>query len=1105
MPPNQLLTSYNDSTSSIDPLADSNEFAPMTSPSKVTQRATLKPASDRQSLKFHDLVLATPTRPPSRKGRSSPPKPTSQAESPWRIRVTVEAEREDARDGEQGLSRSTTTKVPLKGEITADSAAKKGRGRLTKSGGSAPVARKRSATPTRKKASRTKSRSAANGTEGETDTENEDSVRRKRVGRPRKSISEIQETPQPAFLELVKNDSAMQESRISGCRAQHDKPSRPTFQISVDQGDDEPGIHANNELPESQPHPGRAPLTITAINRQPAARLPQDPPLIAKSISTKVRTAEEEEARFTPVKRTPTKHPKDEREKDVVARRMNAGHTPRRSSVLPTPSSSPKEAETLLEPPTTTAAACQDNVLMNSHQQADPEPPSPYREFDTIMEGEGFSMVSLESVPSAKQHLSSPVTSRESSASKAVSLQGQTSKARVIQVASVQLELPSSPPAHTYADVSSLREETPSLMESTPKLPPLRPPQPAIAKKSTPKLARVVRAGIALQGVLDSRKKSAALGSPFSSSENTRSGPPQSPKERLDNLFCGFGPETQRELRAGLRLGEELARRRREVDEQKKALQMMGPHDSGDAALYYPSLPSPNTQQQLPSPVRTEHNYDEMSWKYDTPGTRRMKEREFEWQREREAVSHQIQEANASQVIVIDSDDPTPSHLYQEEDQEHTACDLQQLLQNDASQFEEDIWQQEAFSLDPQQDSDLEIVVAVELPKPRRTKIPSPWRRGEDAPSTDDATDEFSGVFDLGGGSTMIPPKRWAERKKPLEPLDFSALLNPKDGRGDPSGLFKADETLSSPGRSHVIEEGTSSSLTPLQHEDNRRSDLEIEDISGSDEKEADSTSISQWVVAKPSQRVPQDRLEVPQATHAQDIKMLKAMDRVPTILEKKPPHEKGQSRKLELAKEKKPTEHTDRALKRGTNEGIPSAATNRQSWFGMVTSYLPSWRTSVPANAPDSASFSTFSYRKASFTNLPPHGLPHPATPLPTHGPWTNAHYKYLLLLHNHSVVHPEDFPLAPSADRSLLGEIMEADGHTRPVSELQLGIVETWKATISKGNKMMGWSGELEWDDPYILKGLFSVEVGQVNRREARRIKLLEEQQKERKGLSR
>ena len=127
-----------------------------------------------QTMRFNDILL--PTSPHMRQRSMSPTKMQSEGNlSPWRIRVTVEAEHEDDENNQDGprkkLKPSTiTTKVPLKDEESNPPSAKKRRGRP------------------RKSETRENSLSPVKGSPGRTPKQQPpDSVKRPR-GRPRKSI-----------------------------------------------------------------------------------------------------------------------------------------------------------------------------------------------------------------------------------------------------------------------------------------------------------------------------------------------------------------------------------------------------------------------------------------------------------------------------------------------------------------------------------------------------------------------------------------------------------------------------------------------------------------------------------------------------------------------------------------------------------------------------------------------------------------------------------------------------------------------------------------------------------------------------------------------------
>lgn len=180
---------------SPDPLAISQENIAASSPTRITPKTTPRKPLQHSAgnICSQDFYLTTP---PAPSFSSSPLKPGHLAgnpTSPWRIRVTVEAEPKHARDASPGrlLTRhTTTTTVPLKTGVDSSPApAKRGRGRPRKSL-DGPM---ESSGTTKTKITR-KRKTMAEVVEGkatEAISESATPVRRGR-GRPRKSLgSEI--------------------------------------------------------------------------------------------------------------------------------------------------------------------------------------------------------------------------------------------------------------------------------------------------------------------------------------------------------------------------------------------------------------------------------------------------------------------------------------------------------------------------------------------------------------------------------------------------------------------------------------------------------------------------------------------------------------------------------------------------------------------------------------------------------------------------------------------------------------------------------------------------------------------------------------------------
>lgn len=349
----------------------------------------------------------------------------------------------------------------------------------------------------------------------------------------------------------------------------------------------------------------------------------------------------------------------------------------------------------------------------------------------TMLDSEGFSMVSLDSVESAKDGAAVVDISHHSifSRSKGGSRIESTSQVpRMVSISTTasageehgsQLLTPS-PSGSSMANIGS-GQDTPSKMRSSPPLlglghqqtpassrPPLTRPPPLTDTPSshyrvtTPVLSKVVGAGVALQGVVKS---------PIPRSSNARA--KIVPDQEDESLFHGFSANTRRQLHEGLKLGEELARRSPCPNSTSNS-------NEPRAGIHYPRLPTPEQNGKasvavsLPpteklhveypsmSPARlsqalnSARSYDEMSWKPKTPPEERPTcispdSMEAQWQREREAVSRQIEEADASEVIVIndkeDTDDgiseldAVAEHAEEEED----LSKLEQLFSDDSN------------------------------------------------------------------------------------------------------------------------------------------------------------------------------------------------------------------------------------------------------------------------------------------------------------------------------------------------------------------------------------------------------------------------------------
>lgn len=667
------------------------------------------------------------------------------------------------------------------------------------------------------------------------------------------------------------------------------------------------------------------------------------------------------------------------------------------------------------------------------------EPLDDYRELDSVMESEGFSMVSVSSLPSA---------------------QSQSSKsARTERM------------GRNVSPSISRRQVTPTTFHDSPAQPP--PPKPAIPiqqdreidkpTSGTPKLARVVRAGIALQGVLspiNQRSGSRLSSSRLNSTSHLSSA--ASPKERLDDLFSGFGPGTRRELRAGLRLGEELAKRQN-LESRSGKHQEQSTEDifASDPHIRYPELPDTSTAQgynlkipavagraspsfsntQLPSPARSEVDVDDdrMSWKYDTIPQRvasvpsvqggvtdpnvpnrtpdsiddTMLEREAEWQRERDAVSKRIQEANSSQIIVIASDG---------EDDDSPETDLED---------DSDIWLEEARnSRADQSTSDVPpIFRQTEAPKPRRSQLPSPWMRknhdvSESTPLPSDA--------DL-----FWQPSQIGVRGKGLDtPVESSALGATSSSFGSPSldnnsplakigdnfrrsgassdewrAVREPDDFLytqelkqtGAPKRQNHRADSPVKELLRAEPDGNSDDEVESEEEPFTDDEDRETSLLSQISMENESTKLLEGDTELASATTTSSTgKGFKEQVPQPQTLLSSTPLSKSTTPKHVRFSTEKPRLYAAPEVSEPQSVPLPPAPT---SWLGLVTSLLPTWGTTAPAAVP-------LPLRPKHKINLPKVDR----GPLPLYMPWTQSHWWALIHIVRQSQAEPGVYPYDPN-----------------------------------------------------------------------------------------
>jgi hypothetical protein len=380
---------------------------------------------------------------------------------------------------------------------------------------------------------------------------------------------------------------------------------------------------------------------------------------------------------------TPSKMPSPTRERlgsSARSSRRGGSTVSPRTYPTPTPTSSLADEE---NQPGEQAVEPQDDpreTNTDHEHQTEPlaDPTDEHEEFDSIMESEGFTMVSLDTLPSAKQYGLGSSTKVNSDVSKPERESGRIGD-RLKRKLSGTIDTfrndaqssarPSpatqtaSPKRHALARADPKRHTTNAqapVQVSYPELPVTRSPEKPLddTPRRTPiSLARVVRVGMALQGTFRPRE-----GEVPGSGNASR-------KKRLEGVFSSFSPATQRELRAALGIGQELAMRQalateeqaREAEELEGEDVPMDDDPMGDRQGDYQSEEEEEGEEDDDEPmVVSVQPRQTVSPRANTNDSIRARQ-EQEWQREREIVSrHARDPINSGRLIHIESDEEIP-------------------------------------------------------------------------------------------------------------------------------------------------------------------------------------------------------------------------------------------------------------------------------------------------------------------------------------------------------------------------------------------------------------------------------------------------------------
>ncbi|KAJ4989490.1 hypothetical protein SVAN01_05025 [Stagonosporopsis vannaccii] len=583
-------------SSSPDPLAMSTHDNTTTS----TRKPRNTPSQNRRP-SMHAFELSSPAK------SMVMNTPRTGGASPWRIKVTVQAEPES--DGENTMSpmvkkvtRTKTTTVPLK-DHGAPTPMKRGRGRPRKSdaAGSTPAKTKRKGTPV-KRVARSKSRDVSVGQAGSSAADiDTDAPPVRRRGRPRKVIQPATEDEETLVVEAEEVEPAGQAGTTP-----LPAPQSRTIASNLDtpqETETSKRLHVRKGTPHAV-----NPLAIEISSDEDSDQ--------GSDVLTPATGEEDETGREQ-------RHAGADSESDV------------------------NDAEPFAHDE---VDHDDDDDDVDADNFAFDEGTTRMPDDSTIIDSEGFSIISVDSLPTrssppkADDDHNAQVPSiasimnrdyKNPAAVKQLGLeQGATSKSSP----GPSRQVPASRPIHSSPVIAQPRHITPAVDKEAPSAPPsLEPARTAPTKIETPKMGRALTAGVALQGLMD----------PARFTPNSSQEPAADRRGSLDDLFRGFSEKSRKQLQDGLRLGEQLAQdlatqgpspgssdartdapRERPIRTQRKwRTRLLTPEDEQheepaatideEAEVQYPALAVEEQVNPLPSPIRSEDE-DEMSFQVDS-------------------------------------------------------------------------------------------------------------------------------------------------------------------------------------------------------------------------------------------------------------------------------------------------------------------------------------------------------------------------------------------------------------------------------------------------------------------------------------------------------
>lgn len=978
--------------------------------------------------------------------------------------MTVEAEHEDDENTQDGprkkLKPSTiTTKVPLKDEESNPPSAKKRRGRPRKSD-----VRENSLSPIKGSPGRTPKQQPP------------DSVKRPR-GRPRKSMqSETVAQSIEALGSPVRNN--MKSATLDGVI---DRESPAPF-MTADMG---PPSDASSEpdpfldmagsgaFEEQSPHPISHRFSPPVVFDLPG---PQNAKPAQAAVSAQQATPQ---ASVSPIRGPRGTTPQNT---------LYAGHTPRKlRKSYPTPTSS-----SLVDGNGDQSTTAQ----QSNNIQSIADPTDVHHEYDTIMESEDFSMVSLDTLPSAKQAgLSSILSSSKGNlkplAEKQNAIFTENTKTRTAKSPqTINSHVPglSTTPLSKSVGLQNGHESDDQVvpvavdtvvMNASVSKPPIRPAVESVRKRFL-SLARIVRLGLSLHDTLIRQQN------PDTEDSDDEEEEIADAAEKLEHIFSDFDTVSQRHLQAGLRFGELVARgtmrsRRLRRREERELYEAREREDSEE-------------EEPIKSPQQADTFSDE-----DLPAEEQMsrtQQIEAEWQRERELVSRQIDMAGSDNVIVLDSDDDVSNQIEDEQEQVHD--EDQRIEEESEDEDYGDVWQEEARNHDSS--SNRHSTFASSLDEKRAPT--TDFRQGSSHRKINQHYD-----WDIDNGE--IPPlgrSRTAQLRE--EQVDLSLLLKPRDtpksrqyyGNSPGTALsqrIQSDRSSRYGGTSRDVSSPIKPSSLGASRVNDEHEDIQ-DDIEGDNEMLDEDDLIEEQEFGEQGDEEDEEQ----EQDHGGDD--------------------------VYIVEEREATdEHSSFDPSITTPEQVMSGP--KQSWFRRITNnFTPGWWTTskeVPLDESQSPPFPTNEQtpslkrsrasREAEETREMEHITPAISTiqsrikkhrlssfsspkVLGTSGYFTDAHYAALKRLYWEAKRYPERFPYHSTAHRDeMLGDsLWTSDGeHGLPIAKIQFGILDRFVSELISTDIRNGGRGQIGWTEDDLLKRLFSIIVGEEIRRERREQRLLSE----------